>query len=398
VTKRDLMARFDDWVTDPALDRASVDAFIRDATRIGELLHGRYAVWRSSGSTGEPGIFVHDADALAVYDGLIASQVQSPALAGSYAFGVLTHAGRAALIAATGEHFASISSWQRLARAARSGSTLELSIMQPTEQWVDELNRFQPAFLASYPTALSLLAAEQGAGRLRLSPMIIWSGGEHLTESARRTIARAFNCLVINEYGASECLSIAFGCDAGWLHLNADWVIVEPVDQEFRPVPAGTLSHTALLTNLASRAQPIIRYDIGDRVVVKATPCACGSVLPAMRIDGRCDDTLALRREDGIPVKLLPLALSTVVEEASDVHCFQIVQRGDDALALRLPDDESRQRSDTFRAARVALLALLSEHGLPNVQVELDAAPPQIEPHSGKLRQVVAGGDPARSQ
>ena len=75
---------------------------------------------------------------------------------------------------------------------------------------------------------------------MRLSPIVLWSGGERLTEAARRTIAPAFNCLVINEYGASECFSIAFGCDAGWLHLNADWVMVEPVDQDYRPVPPGT--------------------------------------------------------------------------------------------------------------------------------------------------------------
>ena len=112
-----------------------------------------------------------------------------------------------------------------------------------------------------------------------------------------------------------------------------------------------------------------------------------------MRIDGRCDDTLALRRSDGTLVSLLPLALSTVVEEASDLHCFQIVQQGDEALALRLPDDDPRRRSEAWRAARGALRALLAEHALPNVQVELDAAPPQVDAHSGKLRQVVAGAE-----
>jgi phenylacetate-CoA ligase len=392
VTKRELMRRFDDWVVDPGIDRESVDGFTRDPGRIGELLFGRYAVWKSSGSTGEPGVFLHDVDALATYDGLIASQVQSPTVAGPYAFGVLAHAGRAALIAATGEHFASISSWQRLARASRRALTLELSVMQPQEEWVAELNRFQPAFLASYPTALLLLAAEQDAGRLRVSPTIVWSGGEHLTEAARRTIGRAFGCLVINEYGTSECLSIAFGCNAGWLHVNADWVVLEPVDREYRPVAPGKVSHTALLTNLANRVQPIIRYDIGDRVVVKATPCACGSALPAIRVDGRCDDTVALRRPDGEFVKLLPMALATVVEEASDLHCFQIVQQGDQRLSVRLHEDEPRRRSHAWRAARRALRTLLEHHALPNVRVELDTLPPQIEPHSGKLRQVLARG------
>src|SRR4029434_4157611 len=143
-------------------------------------------------------------------------------------------------------------------------------------------NRYKPAFIASYPTVLALLAAEQMAGRLRVTPAVIWSGGEHLSPATWRTIERAFACPVINEYGTSECLTIAHGCSEGWLHVDADWVVLEPVDRSYRPVAPGTLSDTALLTNLANRAQPLIRYDLGDRVLTKPDPCRCGSELPAI--------------------------------------------------------------------------------------------------------------------
>jgi phenylacetate-coenzyme A ligase PaaK-like adenylate-forming protein len=390
VTKRTLMERFDDWVTDPAVRRGHVDAFVADASRIGELFLERYAAWKSSGSTGLPGVFLQDRQSLASFDALIAAQVQSPALAAACAMGMVTHGGRAALIAATGEHFASISSWQRLARASGRASTLELSVLRPLTAWVDELNAFQPAFVASYPTVLALLAAEQAAGRLRISPALAWSGGEHLTETARATLEAGLGCAVVNEYGASECLSIAFGCRSGWLHVNADWVVLEAVDREYRPVPPGQLSDTALLTNLANRVAPIVRYDIGDRVLVRPSPCECGSVLPAIRVDGRRDDILSLRRSDGAVIDLLPLALSTAVEEAADLHCFQIVQQGDEALALRMPEGGRQRRVAAWRAARRALRQLLDHHALPNVDVRLDALPPQPEPGSGKLRQVLA--------
>lgn len=32
-----------------------------------------------------------------------------------------------------------------------------------------------------------------------------------------------------------------------------------------------------LLTNLANHAQPILRYNLGDRIAVNPEPCACGS-------------------------------------------------------------------------------------------------------------------------
>jgi hypothetical protein len=73
--KASLMSRFDDWVTDAAVRRTGVDRFLADRAHVGDRYLGRYLVWKSSSSTGEPGIFVQDAAAPAVYDALIAVQL-----------------------------------------------------------------------------------------------------------------------------------------------------------------------------------------------------------------------------------------------------------------------------------------------------------------------------------
>ena len=99
---------------------------------------------------------------------------------------------------------------------------------------------------------------------------MLWSGGENLSATAAAEIERTFECPILNEYGASECMSIAFSCGDGWLHVNADWVILEPVDAAHRPVPPGDASATVLLTNLANRVQPVIRYDLGESVICQA--------------------------------------------------------------------------------------------------------------------------------
>jgi len=61
-------------------------------------------------------------------------------------------------------------------------------------------------------------------------------------------------------------MGIAFDCRYGHLHLNADWVIWS----RWTPRcvrPAGHPPIT-LLTNLANRVQPVIRYDLGDSVTM----------------------------------------------------------------------------------------------------------------------------------
>jgi phenylacetate-coenzyme A ligase PaaK-like adenylate-forming protein len=227
------------------------------------------------------------------------------------------------------------------------------------------------------------------AGRLEIDPAGLWSGGECLPATARAEIEAAFACPVVNEYGASECMSIAFGCDEGWLHVNADWVLLEPVGDDGRPTPPGEPSRTVLLTNLANRVQPIIRYDLGDSVVVKPEPCGCGSLLPAIEVEGRHDDVLSLVAPDGGIVRLLPLALTTVVEDAVRVSRFQIVQTAPDRLLLRVDGRGPVDRQAAWHAVDKALHRYLVQQALPNVRVGLDKRGPCADRRSGKLRKVV---------
>jgi len=156
------------------------------------------------------------------------------------------------------------------------------------------------------------------------------------------------------------------------------------VQADYTPTPAGQLSHTVLLTNLANAVQPIIRYDLGDRVREHVTPCPCGNPLPAIDLEGRAGDVLALRTADGRIVKLAPLAVSTVVEDGARIHRFQIVQDASDGLTLKLTHADRTRGRDALEALRSYLCA----NELGNVEVRLAQGEPR-ETRDGKLRQVV---------
>ncbi|MCX7229617.1 MAG: phenylacetate--CoA ligase family protein [Burkholderiales bacterium] len=390
------LARFDEACTDRAVTLERVRAFIADPSRIGEAFLGRYAVWTSSGTTGSPAIWLHDTRALAVYDALetlrfggfdrpgrgadwLGDWVRTPAGSG----------GRYAMVGATGGHFAGVASVERLRRLwPWAGASMRtVSILQPLRALCAELDAFAPSVVATYPTAAGLLAAEQRAGRLHIRPHELWLGGEPLSDAVRREVADAFDCRVRETYGASECMAIAWECTHGALHVNADWVVLEPVDRDMRPVPPGTASHTVLLTNLANRVQPILRHDLGDSVTVDAAPCPCGSPMPTLRVEGRRDDVLVLEGIDG-PVRLLPLALVTVMEDEAGVFDFQLVARDAGTLLLRLPPSSD---PGARPACHRALRAFLDTQGLATVRVLDDPRAPAHEAASGKLRRVASG-------
>jgi phenylacetate-coenzyme A ligase PaaK-like adenylate-forming protein len=188
-------------------------------------------------------------------------------------------------------------------------------------------------------------------------------------------------------YGTSEFLYVAFACRQGWHHLNADWVILEPVDEHGRPAPSGVPSQSVLLTNLANDIQPLIRYDLGDSVTFKGEPCACGNPLPAIHVEGRRDDILRFETAGGQTAAVLPLALATVIEETPGVHRFQAIQTAPDTLQIRL-DAQSGMAAGTWDAVTRHVHAYLTAQALEGINIVRSPEAPQASPVSGKYRQV----------
>jgi phenylacetate-coenzyme A ligase PaaK-like adenylate-forming protein len=191
-------------------------------------------------------------------------------------------------------------------------------------------------------------------------------------------------------YSASEFMTMAFGCTHGWLHVNSDWVLLEPVDEQMRPAPPGQASHTVLLTNLANRVQPLIRYDLGDSIRVRPDACPCGNTLPAIQVVGRRDDVLRLAGRDGQRVAIVPLAIGSVVDGTPGVHRAQIVQTSPTSLRIRIECEAGREKEAVWRAVAAKLHAFLAAQGLDHVEVIHAPEPPQQKAPFGKFRQVIA--------
>jgi phenylacetate-CoA ligase len=391
VNKRQLMAAFDDWVTDRRVTRADVEAFVAVPEKFGTLYRDEYFACTSSGTTGYPGLFLHDQHALAVYRAIVWIRIDLAWLGLLDVLRLATRGLRWASIVGTGGHFGG-AGWVELERHSsprKARAYRVLSAQRPLDDLVAELKDFDPTILAAYPSALELLAGEQEAGRLHLRPILTEIMGESVLPETAARMAKAFGCKIRNTYGASEVMFAAMSCDHGWLHVCSDWIVLEPVDEQFRAVPPGEPSHTVLVTNLANRIQPIIRYDLGDSIVVRPDPCPCGSHLPAIRVAGRCDDVLRLRAGDGRMVSVLPLAIGTVMEEAPGVRRSQITQTGPADLELRLEPEEGADIEQLWREVRKNLSAYLATLGLGNVEIVRVDEVPRQSARSGKFRQVI---------
>lgn len=390
MTKRELMHQFDDWVTDPHLKLDTLRRFVADPNNIGQPHLGRYLIWESSGSSGEPGVFVQDESSVAVNDALEA--LRRPALQPLRRWRDPWYAAeKMAFVGPTTGHFASTVSVRRLCRINPwvASHLRSFSFLEPAANLVAQLNAHKPTVLITYPTAALMLAEQALAGQLRISLKEIWTGGENLSSAMRGFVSASFKCPVAQSYGASEFLSIASECRCGQLHVNSDWAILESVDEQRRPVPDGQAGCMTLLTNLANRVQPIVRYELGDCIRVHAKPCPCGSAFPAIDVQGRVDDSMVLLDANGAAVRLLPLALTTVLEEDAGLFDFQLRQTGDRSLQLDIMMGGVDGKEMLVRA-RNALMRHLKIHGLSGVALRIRYGQPRPCGCGGKTPRVVA--------
>jgi phenylacetate-coenzyme A ligase PaaK-like adenylate-forming protein len=255
---------------------------------------------------------------------------------------------------------------------------------------IRQLEEFRPDYITGYASSLEAFGREQAENRMNLTELgclkQITNVAEPLSDKSAAWLEQVFGAHVTDEYAMGECMALSSGCTMGrGAHINSDLAILEVVDENDQPVPPGTEGSKVLLTNLYNRVQPIIRYEIDDRVTMSAKPCACGSFLPHIeRISGRSKDKLFIETEDGqrreLPYYLILTGLHHVLEMAE----HQIVQTGPRHFLIRAVP-VAGQKLDVERIRSVVMEQVVSEDLDRLIEVEIAVVPELPRGPSGKI-------------
>jgi phenylacetate-coenzyme A ligase PaaK-like adenylate-forming protein len=405
VTKEELMGRFDETIAGGGATRGEVEAFTKDPSTAGTFLHGDLMVATTSGTTGRVGWFVTDAVAWAEMNGALFARILRHRLVPReiirFCFG---RRYRMAMAVVTGGHY--VSSLVGTFKPSISRLLVDLrtfSIGGPIPELVHGLERFRPHYLHGYPTYLEQLAHERLLGRLGIDPEFISLGSEPVTESARAVLRKAFpNAEISETYGATECLAIANQCRFGSLHVNEDFCVLEPVDAAGVPVPAGVPSAKVLVTNLVNRAQPLLRYELTDSVTIVAEPCACGTPLARIQVEGRSDDTFYLQDREGLFAAHTPVPFEVLFLDVDGLAQYQLVHDTQNRLVARYVTAPGGDPSAIRGVLEGRFRGYLARHGLDGVVAVDIVAVERLErsDKGHKLRQIYSRvqrpGVPAR--
>ncbi len=368
LSKASMMEHFDDIVCDPRLRRTGLEAHLASPQAALPYLD-EYRVLTTSGTTGLRGIFAMRRDE--------AMEWIAVGLRGGAAIGVGPQM-RIASIGAPGSLHVTRQLYGVMEQSG-SGGAPALSVLTPLAKMIEALEAYQPEVLIGYPSVAGMLANEQLAGRLHISPRAGFYGAERLTPGMRDRIRAAWGFEPWSAYAATEAPTIAMGTLDTGLEMAEDAVLIEVVDESNRPVPAGVPGFKVLITNLINRAQPLIRYELSDAITIAAGNNPSGR--PYRRIasiDGRSRDVLSLPTPLGATVPLHPSGISAVFLPVPEVQQYQVIH-DDDGLHARvvLRGDISGERAEqTLRRLWKGLAETIAALGaiVPPIEVTRVAA------------------------
>ncbi len=193
------------------------------------------------------------------------------------------------------------------------------------DQFVARIRERRPKMLFGYPSAISHIAAHAKKREIALNDLgvkVVFCTSERLYDHQREAISSAFACPVANGYGGRDAGFIAHECPSGGMHITAEDVIVEIINENGDTQPPDVTGEI-VITHLATADYPFIRYRTGDIGALGRETCPCGRGLPLLKdLQGRSTDFVIAA--DGTVMH--GLSLIYILRDLAGVKSFKVIQ------------------------------------------------------------------------
>jgi phenylacetate-CoA ligase len=192
----------------------------------------------------------------------------------------------------------------------------------------------RPTFLRGFPNGIASVVVELKRRGVRYDGVrVVVFGGEGLADAARAEVLDYFGARGHEVYASVEAYTIARSCPLGSLHLRSADVVVE-VEHDDGTVSLEQGEGEILVTRLRAEAMPLLRYRLGDRVLITPNDCLCGvrHTPIVKRIQGRVEDQITAldgRTRNGD-------FLASLLGQVEDIRQYQFVQRRPGAVEVVL--------------------------------------------------------------
>lgn len=260
--------------------------------------------------------------------------------------------------------------------------------------YFERVRRTRPVWAYGYVSMLAQFAQyclEESLPLASVGIRAVVTTSEVLSAADRALVSRAFGAPVYDEYGCGEVGAVLYECERGSRHLMAENLFVELVAD---PTPDEPQAARLVVTDLHNRATPLLRYEIGDRVV-PAAACGCGRGLPAFgAVFGRAYDFIETSDGTRYHGEFFLYVLESARERGLAIRQAQFEELAPDRLRIRVVAGPPEAPGEARKAGEWMARELERRSG-GRLRMEVQEVPDLEREASGKLRLIRARQRPS---
>ncbi len=381
--KKGLTEHYERWVTDQEITYEGVMSYLKN-TDANQLYLSKYTALTTSGTSGSPMPMIRDSYHNTIHGAMISRRLftgnASPEFMNPSKY-------RIASIIYTDPK---VSSYRSLLKAKQAAGEYAVNMQafspaQPIGELARQIEAFHPDVITCYPSAMCAIAVEQRKGNIHLDLRAIACSAEALTEDMFNLFTETFHCPVINNYCSTEGGEAAMSCSNGHLHVNEDWVIIEPVDENRMPITDEDVwSEGILITDLTNYVQPVIRYYMNDQVKIHRHSNQCDNSFAQMEIQGRSGGITEVCGKS-----ILITHFAKDLESIPMVCISQIAQTATDTLEIRAVFAPDADKEKVFADIESRVKKILDREGCEGYHIIHSDQEPQRNERGGKLQKFI---------
>lgn len=205
---------------------------------------------------------------------------------------------------------------------------------------------------------------------------------EMLFEDDKKLLEERLRIPIVNEYGSAELDIIAFESPDGIWKANAETLFIEIVDNQGKTLPYGQEGRI-IVTSLYNKAQPMIRYEVGDIGILDERSTPKNPILK--KLSGRTSDVAILPSGKIAPGMTFYSITKKLFGDEGNVKEFVIVQTKKDTFEIDYTSETELQSDEIKR-----ITAVFSTYLEPGLQLEFNRKEKLERGKSGKLKQFIS--------